>query len=58
MKYKLIAMDLDGTLTQHKSKLEEKNTELLYKLKQKYHLTILGAGGCKRIYDQLNRFPN
>lgn len=57
MKYKLIAMDLDGTLTQHKSKLDEKNTRLLYELKKQYKLLMLGAGGCERIYKQMNCFP-
>lgn len=57
MNYKLIAMDLDGTLTQHKSKLEQQNTDLLYELKSKYALVMLGAGGCQRIYEQMNCFP-
>lgn len=57
MNYKLIAMDLDGTLTQHKSQLEEKNTQLLYDLKERYNLVMLGAGGCERIYKQMNCFP-
>lgn len=57
MQYKLIAMDLDGTLTQHKSKLEEKNYNLLCELRGRYHLVMLGAGGCERIYLQMNMFP-
>lgn len=57
MKYKLIAMDLDGTLTQHKSPLDKKNTRMLNELKQYYKLLILGAGGCERIYNQMNEFP-
>lgn len=56
-KYKLIAMDLDGTLTQHKSKLEEKNKKLLEKLQESYSLVMVGAGGCERIYNQMNGFP-
>lgn len=56
MSYKLIAMDLDGTLTQHKSKLEPKNERLLYALKERYGLVMLGAGGCRRIFDQMNGF--
>lgn len=50
---KLIAMDMDGTITQHKSKLEEKNREILYKLKEKYKVVIIGAGVCERIHKQL-----
>ena len=34
---KLIAFDLDGTLTQHKTKLEEKNRAVLEKLAKKYY---------------------
>ena len=57
MSYQLIAMDLDGTLTQHKSCLEEKNYNLLCELKKRYRLLMLGAGGCERIYKQMNEFP-
>jgi HAD superfamily hydrolase (TIGR01484 family) len=57
MAYKLVAMDLDGTLTQHKSKLEAKNKELLNKLSQKYKTIIVGAGSCERIYNQLDQYP-
>lgn len=57
MKYKLIAMDLDGTLTQHKSKLEQQNTNLLNELRKEYSLVILGAGDCQRIYSQMNCYP-
>ena len=35
---KLLAFDLDGTLTQHKTKLEENHREILFKLKEKYSL--------------------
>ena len=55
-KIKLVAFDLDGTLTQHKSKLEEKNREVLEELGKKYRLVIIGAGSCKRIYNQLDGF--
>ncbi len=57
VKYKLIAFDLDGTLTQHKSKLEEKNTNLLRELQKKYKCLMVGAGACERIYKQMNEFP-
>lgn len=50
-------MDLDGTLTQHKSRLEEKNAALLAELRKNYALVMVGAGACKRIYDQMNGFP-
>lgn len=56
-KIKLIAFDLDGTLTQHKTKLSDVHKELLLKLKEKYKLLMVGAGTCRRIFEQMNRFP-
>ena len=56
-KYKLIAMDLDGTLTQHKSALDEKNTAVLNELKKRYMLVMVGAGDSRRIYNQMNEYP-
>ena len=54
---KLIAFDLDGTLTQHKTKLDPTNKEVLERLAEKYTLVMAGAGNCNRIFEQLNRFP-
>lgn len=54
---KLIAMDLDGTLTQHKTKLSPENENALSTLSQKYKLLICGAGQVMRIFDQLKQFP-
>ena len=54
---KLIAFDLDGTLTQHKTHLSEKNKNLLDKLSEKYKLLMVGAGMCKRIFNQMGRYP-
>lgn len=54
---KLIAFDLDGTLTQHKSPLGTENREVLLQLSQKYSLVMIGAGACERIYRQMNEFP-
>ena len=56
-KIKLIALDLDGTLTQHKSPLNEKNRETLLRLSAKYELVMAGAGMCRRIFEQMGRFP-
>lgn len=50
---KLIAMDMDGTLTQHKSLLEDMNRKELERLEQKYTLVIVGAGSCDRILNQM-----
>lgn len=50
-------MDLDGTLTQHKTPLSLEQREVLEKLAQKYKLLMVGAGMCRRIFEQLGRFP-
>jgi len=54
---KLIALDLDGTLTQHKSKLANDNREILEILSKKYMLLMVGAGPCERIFNQMNKYP-
>lgn len=54
---KLIAFDLDGTLTQHKTKLDDKNRSVLDRLAKKYTLLMVGAGQCMRIYNQMNEYP-
>lgn len=55
--YKLIAFDLDGTLTQHRTKLGEENRAVLEKLSKKHKLIMIGAGNCPRIFAQMNEFP-
>ena len=54
---KLLCFDLDGTLTQHRSPLEEKNRNLLDKLSKKYKLIMVGAGNAPRIYKQMGEYP-
>ena len=54
---KLMAFDLDGTLTQHKTKLSDEHREVLKKLQEKYTLIMVGAGQCRRIFNQLDGFP-
>ena len=49
-KIKVIAMDLDGTLTQHKQPPEEKTKETLIALSKKYKLLMVGAG---QVYRQI-----
>ena len=56
-KIKVVAFDLDGTLTQHKTKLSEENRKALEKLGEKYRLLMVGAGTCMRIFNQLDSFP-
>lgn len=52
--YKVVALDLDGTVTQHKSKLNEENRNILKKLMEKYQVVFVGAGTCERIFNQLD----
>ncbi|MBQ8208171.1 MAG: HAD hydrolase family protein [Clostridia bacterium] len=52
---KVIALDLDGTLTQHKQPLEPANKEALDRLAEKYTLLMVGAGQVMRIWNQLGR---
>ena len=54
---KLIAFDLDGTLTQHKTKLSEEHRLVLEKLQVKYLLVMVETGQCRRIFEQMNNFP-
>ena len=54
---KLIAMDLDGTLTQHKEKLSAKHREVLDELSKKYKLLMVGAGQVGRIFNQMEQYP-
>lgn len=56
-KIKLIAFDLDGTLTQHKTPLSKEHREILTQLSKKYKLLMAGAGMCMRIFNQLEQFP-
>lgn len=54
---KVIAFDLDGTLTEHRTKLEIRNKEMLDKLSKKYKLLIIGAGDVNRIFQQMDNYP-
>ena len=54
---KHVAFDLDGTLTQHKSKLSAENRKVLQRLSEKYKLLMVGAGTCRRIFEQMEHFP-
>lgn len=54
----LIAFDLDGTLTQHKTPLEAENRAVLDSLRQRgYALLMVGAGQCARIFHQMGEYP-
>lgn len=56
-KIRLLAFDLDGTLSQHKSKPPKETFETLLALSKKYRLLMVGAGDANRIFNQLERFP-
>ena len=56
-KIKVIAMDLDGTLTQHKSHMVPENKAALDALSKKYKLIMVGAGQVRRIFDQMEQYP-
>lgn len=56
-KIKVVAMDLDGTLTQHKQPLTPENHAALEALSAKYQLVMVGAGQVMRIFNQLEQFP-
>lgn len=56
-KIKLVAFDLDGTLTQHKTPLSEEHKQILDRLGKRYKLLMAGAGMCHRIFNQMNRYP-
>lgn len=57
MSIKMIAFDLDGTLTQHKTKLSAEHRRILFELQERYHLVMVGAGMCRRIFNQMEEFP-
>ena len=56
-KIKVIAMDLDGTLTQHKQHMTERCRQTLIALGERYKLLMVGAGQVYRIFNQLEQFP-
>ena len=56
-KVKIIAMDLDGTLTQHKQPLDEAHKAALDALAKRYKLLMVGAGQVRRIFNQLGQYP-
>lgn len=56
-KIKVVAMDLDGTLTQHKESLSNEHMCILDKLSNKYKLLMVGAGQVTRIFNQMRQYP-
>lgn len=56
-KIKVVAMDLDGTLTQHKQPMTSEVRAALGALCKKYKLIMVGAGQVMRIFNQMEHFP-
>ncbi|MBQ9392432.1 MAG: phosphomannomutase, partial [Oscillospiraceae bacterium] len=56
-KIKVVAMDLDGTLTQHKTPLSDQQRAVLDALRRRYTLLMVGAGQVMRIHRQLGGYP-
>ena len=54
---KLVAMDLDATLCQHRSPVPWKNLKALEALGEKYRCVMVGAGNAPRIYNQMGEYP-
>ena len=52
---RLLCFDLDGTLTQHRSRMPQANKDLLKRLDAKYKLIMVGAGNAPRIYNQMEQ---
>ena len=53
----VIAMDLDGTLTQHKQPLPPLTRATLEALGKRYRLLMVGACQVQRIFGQMEHFP-
>ena len=55
---KVVAMDLDGTLSQHKTPVPWRNLKALEALRDAgYELVMVGGGNAERIYRQMCEFP-
>lgn len=54
---RVIAFDLDGTLTQHRTPLGDENRAVLDILSKKYRILMVGAGQGMRIFNQMGGYP-
>lgn len=54
---RLVCLDLDATLTQHKTPLDSANRAALDSLGARYKLLIVGGGGAERIHRQMGDYP-
>jgi len=56
-KRRLICLDLDATLCQHRSPIPPANLEALKELMKRYKCVMVGAGNAPRIHKQMEGFP-
>ena len=54
---KLVAMDLDATLCQHRSPIPPQNLQALKELEKSHRCIMVGAGNAPRIYRQMGNYP-
>ncbi|GEM_PF-150071 len=54
---KLVAFDLDATLSAHRCPVEDANLRLLDTLTKKYEVIMCCAGTCSRVYNQMGQYP-
>ena len=54
---KLVALDLDATLCQHRSTPPAENLAALKNLEKQYKCIMVGAGTAPRIYKQMGNYP-
>ena len=54
---KVVAMDLDATLCQHRSPIPPENFAALEELEKRYKCVMVGAGNAPRIYRQMGNHP-
>ena len=54
---KLVCMDLDATLTQHKTPLSDSAKAALDRLSERYALLMVGGGTAERIHRQMLNYP-
>ena len=56
-KKRLVCLDLDATLCQHRSAPPPENLAVLRELMKRYKCIMVGAGNAPRIYRQMGNFP-
>ncbi len=56
-KKRLVCIDLDATLSQHRTTPPKRNLDTLRELEKKYKCVMVGAGNAPRIYKQMGNYP-